>query len=398
MTTSGVDLTPAVIDLILHERGLAYAISDPTLRVVHLGGVGSLFAPDGQDCQGRSMYELMPELIGCEQQMVDILDGRMPRFDLKLLNRDGEAGKTLYLNLINLPHVNAQSQITGIIHILENSTTIGEIGQRLVQQRNELHLLRDQLMQQNEALASANAELTRLDEIKSMFVTIAAHELRSPLASISGYLEMLLAGVFGALPPAQEDALRVVGGEVQHLISITGNLLDATRLEAGRVELDMVPLRLPSLVETVAAQMMPRLETKEQRLEVTLAPDLPLVLCDRMRTMQIISNLLDNACKYTGRRGRITITLGLAAEPGFAQISIGDSGIGIAASDQVHLFKRFFRAESAALAGESGTGLGLHIARSLVELHGGRIWLQSTAGEGTTFFVTLPLADTDNGQ
>ncbi|WP_423226576.1 ATP-binding protein [Candidatus Amarolinea aalborgensis] len=390
------ELDISIAHLLFQERRLAYAMSDAALRVVRLGGELSLFGCADKDCVGLSVYDLVPELIGSEQEMDNILAGRQPRFELSWLNRDGEE-RTLYLNLINLPHRDAAGQINGLVHLLEDNTSVGETGQHLVQQRNELRLLRDQLLRQNQHLASFNAELKRMDEMKSMFVSIAAHELRSPLTSINGYLEMLLEGMFGALSQAQEEALHIIESSVKHLISITSNLLDATRLEAGRVELILVPSALPLLVQKVVTEMMPQLEAKEQVIEMTIAPDLPPVLCDRMRTLQIIGNLLDNACKYTARGGHISINLALAAEPGFALLAVSDTGVGISANDQLRLFNRFFRAESAYLTSEAGTGLGLHIARGLIELHGGRIWLESAVGRGTTFFVTFLIADEDSG-
>ena len=230
------ELDISIAHLLFQERRLAYAMSDAALRVVRLGGELSLFGCADKDCVGLSVYDLVPELIGSEQEMDNILAGRQPRFELSWLNRDGEE-RTLYLNLINLPHRDAAGQINGLVHLLEDNTSVGETGQHLVQQRNELRLLRDQLLRQNQHLASFNAELKRMDEMKSMFVSIAAHELRSPLTSINGYLEMLLEGMFGALSQAQEEALHIIESSVKHLISITSNLLDATRLEAGRVEL-----------------------------------------------------------------------------------------------------------------------------------------------------------------
>lgn len=394
MTNYELDIS--IAQLLFQERRLAYAMSDATLRVVRIGGELSLFGCADKDCVGSSIFDLVPELIGSEQEMDNILAGRQPRFELSWLNRDSEE-KTLYLNLVNLPHRDAAGQINGLVHLLEDNTSVGETGQHLVQQRNELRLLRDQLLRQNQHLASFNAELKRMDEMKSMFVSIAAHELRSPLTSINGYLEMLLDGMFGAPSQAQEEALHIIESSVKHLISITSNLLDATRLEAGRVELILVPFALPLLVHKVVTEMMPQLEAKEQVIEMTVAPDLPPVLCDRMRAIQIIGNLLDNACEYTARRGRISINLALAAEPGFVLLAISDTGVGISASDQSRLFNRFFRAESAYLTSEAGTGLGLHIARALIELHGGRIWLESDVGRGTTFFVTFLIADEDSG-
>jgi signal transduction histidine kinase len=174
------ELDMSIAHLLFQERRLAYVMSDATLRVVRLGGELSLFGCADKDCVGLSVFDLVPELIGSEQEMDNILTGRQPRFELSWLNRDG-VGKNLYLNLVNLPHRDAAGQINGLVHLLEDNTSVGETGQHLVQQRNELRLLRDQLLRQNQHLASFNAELKRMDEMKSMFVSIAAHELRSPV-------------------------------------------------------------------------------------------------------------------------------------------------------------------------------------------------------------------------
>jgi signal transduction histidine kinase len=132
--------------------------------------------------------------------------------------------------------------------------------------------------------------------------------------------------------------------------------------------------------------------TKAQHLALQDAPDLPQALCDPTRAAQIIGNLLGNAIKYTPREGLIRITVDLAPEEGFLQVSVADNGVGIAPEDQDKLFRRFFRAASATQTRASGTGLGLYIARSLVELHGGRIWLDSDPSTGSVFYVTFPIS------
>lgn len=395
MTNHESNMSVTVARWLFQERRLAYAITNAALQIEQIGGVVGLFDFAGQAGVGVSIYDLVPELIGSEQAMADLLTGTLPRFELTWLNRGDRDGRTIYLNLLSLPHYDAGHQITGVLYIMEDSTLAGVLSQRLVQQRNELRLLRDQLLHQNQDLASINAELKRLDEMKSMFVSIAAHELRSPLASIAGYVEMLLDEVFGAISDKQTEVLHVVESGVQRLMSISSNLLDATRLEAGRVELSLVSTDLSSLVNRVMTEMKPQLEAKKQQFTLDVAPDLPPVLCDRTRATQIIGNLLSNAIKYSGRGSRITIGLAPAAESGFVQITVSDNGVGIAESDQGRIFNRFFRGENAHLTGETGAGLGLHITRGLVELHSGRIWLQSQLGQGSTFFVTLPIADDD---
>jgi signal transduction histidine kinase len=123
-----------------------------------------------------------------------------------------------------------------------------------------------------------------------------------------------------------------------------------------------------------------------------IAPDLPPALCDKNRATQIIENLLSNAAKYTPRGGQITVKTAPAQEEGFLEIAVIDNGVGISVEDQAKIFSRFFRTKSAAAVGASGAGLGLYITRSLVELHGGRIWFESKLGEGSTFHATFPIA------
>jgi len=295
--------------------------------------------------------------------------------------------------MVDLPYRDPTGQITGLVHLVQDATEAGVLQQRLTQHRNELRLLDEQLSHQNLELAAANAELRRLDELKSQFISVAAHELRNPLSSIIGYVEMLLEADLGPLTDKQRECLEIVQRSGRRLLDITNNLLDVTHIETGRVELVLRPTDLPALMEEVAVELGPQLEAKSQRLILRAIPGLPPALCDEARAAQIIGNLLSNASKYTSEGGLITLSMAYAAEEGFLQLCVADTGVGISAADQGKLFQRFFRAESAQLTGASGAGLGLHITRSLVELHGGRIWCESELNKGSKFCVTFPIAD-----
>ena len=382
-----------VAQLILQDRKIAYAITDRNLNVVEVSGAVNILWNSRQTSLGRSLLDLVPELVGSEAMLAAILAGELPRFELAWVNRETAEGHTIYLTLVDLPYRDQTERITGLIHLVEDVTEMGTIDQRLAQQRNELRLLRDQLARQNLELTAANAELQRLDEMKSTFVSVAAHELRTPLAPISGYMEMLLDEDFGPLTDDQRERLEIVERNVRRLLTITNSLLDVTRIETGRVELLLQPADLPALVEAVAAEFGPQLEPKAQRLTLRASPGLPPALCDETRAMQIIGNLLSNASKYTPQGGLISITVAPAEEEGFLQVSVTDNGVGIPAEDQPKLFNRFFRAKSAVLTRASGAGLGLYITRALVELHDGRIWFESEPGKGSTFYVTFPVAD-----
>jgi signal transduction histidine kinase len=382
-----------VSELILRDRGIAYAITGLDLKIIEVGGpVDDIYGRD-RACPGRPLIDLVPELIGSESVLTDILASRLPRFQLGWVNRESSAGQTIYLNMVILPYRDSSEEIVGLLHVMEDVTEMGKIDQQLAQQRNELRLLRDRLARRNLQLAAANAELQRLDELKSQFVSIAAHELRAPLTSAVGYVEILLEEDPDPLTGQQREFLEIVQSSSQRLLKITRDLLDVTRIEAGRVDLVLQPTALSGLVEAVVAEFRPQLQAKDQRLALRVAPDLSPVLCDETRTAQVIGNLLSNASKYTPEGGLITITVATAAEDGFLQVSVSDTGVGISTEDQAKLFNRFFRAKSASLTEASGAGLGLHIARALVELHGGRIWLESELGKGSAFHVTLPIAN-----
>ncbi len=389
----GAIMNPTVIDRILQDRRIAYAITDRDLNVLEVGGLADEFCRDHDTCVGRPLLELIPELIGSEGVLANILEGELPRFQLGWINRETDDGQTVYLTMATLPHHDSTGRITGLLHLVEDYTEMGTIDQQLAQQRNELRLLRDKLARQNVDLAIANAELERLDDVKTMFVSVAAHELRTPLTPITGFLEMLLDEEFGPLANLQREPLEIVSRSTKRLEALTNDLLDLTRLEAERLAVVLNSTDLSALIESVAAEYKPQLNAKSQHLTVHIQPDVPPALCDEARASQIIGNLISNASKYTLDGGEITVSLTLAEEEGFVQVSVTDTGVGISAEDQERLFERFFRAKSAGAARAPGTGLGLYITRSLVELHGGEVWFESEIGKGSAFHVTFPIAD-----
>jgi signal transduction histidine kinase len=393
MSGQGHGMDSTIARLILQSRKIAYAITDDVLNVVEVGGEADILCSDRGTCLGQSLLDLAPELIGLEELMADILDGDLPRFELAWANRETSDGQTVYLTMVALPHHDQMGRIAGILHVVQDVTEMGMVDRQLAQSRNELRLLQDQLTCQNAELAAANAELRRLDELKSAFVSVAAHELRTPLAPIRGYVEVLLDEDVGRLNDDQRAYLEAVERSARRLLTLTSNLLDVTRIEAGRVELVLQPTDLSALVTAVAVEYGRQLESRAQQFTLLISSDLPPVLCDEARAAQIVGNLLSNASKYTSPGGQIVVTVRPAAEDGFIEVSVADNGVGIPLEDQPKLFDRFFRARSAVLTRASGAGLGLCIVRSLIELHGGRIWFESELGKGSTFYVTFPIAD-----
>ena len=277
--------------------------------------------------------------------------------------------------------------------LVEDVSKQGVQQQHVMQNYNDLLLLQRELAHKNLQLAAANAELQSLAELKSAFVSVAAHELRNPLAVIQGYADMLLGDPAGDLTARQRDGLEIVKRSSVHLLEITNNLLDLARIELGRVDLLLQPLELERLIWAVVREFQPRLDAAGQQVDVRVDPGLPLALCDETRACQILRNIVSNAHKYTPPLGQIGIHLGWADRPHELLVTISDTGVGIPAEDQPKLFSRFFRARNAAQTGASGTGLGLHITRLLVELHGGRVWFESRALQGTIFYITFLVAN-----
>lgn len=230
-----------------------------------------------------------------------------------------------------------------------------------------------------------------VDRIKSEFVSTVSHELRTPMTSIKGYADLMLMGVAGSMTDPQTRYLKVIKNNADRLSMLVNDLLDISRIETGKTELDLRPLDIPQIVEQIVdGHLRGRIEHESKPINVTteMAPSLPLVYADYARVVQILTNLLDNAFHYTPQDGQIKISATPNRE--FVAINITDTGIGIAQDNQKKIFDRFFRAEDDAVQQVAGTGLGLAIVASLVEMHGGRITVDSALGQGSTFTVLLP--------
>jgi len=232
-----------------------------------------------------------------------------------------------------------------------------------------------------------------VDRLKSEFVATVSHELRTPMTSIKGYADLLLMGAAGALNENQTRFLEIVSSNTERLSILVNDLLDISRMEAGRVSLSLQPLDLREIAASVMGEVArhSQVEKREMDLKLDAPPDLPRVYGDLERVHQILSNLLDNAYRYSPEKGHITVHL--KKVEGEVQVDVIDNGVGIAPEDQDRIFERFFRGENPLVLATPGTGLGLPIVKQLVNMHKGRICVKSTgiAGEGSTFSFTLPL-------
>ncbi len=226
------------------------------------------------------------------------------------------------------------------------------------------------------------------ERAKSDFVTNVSHELRTPLTSIVGYTSFLLNRAMGPLTEQQENFVRIIHSNGQRLVTLVNDILDASRIESGRLELNIQPVHLDVVAREVIDMFKPQSEQKRLELTLDMADSVRPVLGDAMRLAQVLTNLVSNACRYTPADGQITVSITCPGDS--VRVDVTDTGIGIEPDDQVKIFQRFYRVSSAASFECNGTGLGLPITKMLVEMHGGRLWVNSTVGKGSTFTFVLP--------
>ncbi len=239
-------------------------------------------------------------------------------------------------------------------------------------------------------------ELTRANEARSEFVSIVAHELKNPMTSMRGYTDLLLKGVVGPVNEQQADFLNTIFSNVMRMETLVSDLNDLTKQQTNNLRLEIAPVRLrEALDETLRAQER-LIADKDQTLVVDIPDDLPPVAGDFNRLIQIMTNFVSNANKYTAEGGTITIRAEVSRDPQSAgqvvHCAISDTGIGMSEEDVAQLFVPYFRSDDPRTQDQPGTGLGLAITRGLIEQHGGRVWVESSLNEGTTFHFTLPLA------
>lgn len=246
-------------------------------------------------------------------------------------------------------------------------------------------------------VAERTSELVEANRFKSEFLANVSHELRTPLTAIIAFAEVLGRPSTGQLNPQQREYLKDMTESAQELLGMINDLLEMSRIEAGRIDLRPEAFRLDLTVERVLDVLRPLAQNKGVSLEFPGPGEVDWVVADESKVRQVLMNLVGNAVKFTPLGGRVTVSLSRlrSPDPGVL-VSVSDTGIGIREEDQEMIFEKFGQVgRGPAGGGIRGTGLGLSLAKHLVELHGGRIWVQSQPGQGSTFCFTLPLEEVD---
>ncbi|MGE5591714.1 MAG: ATP-binding protein [Bacillota bacterium] len=285
---------------------------------------------------------------------------------------------------IEAAHAAAGKEIAELATVLDGMT--GEI-------RASQTALEERVEQRTRQLREANQELTRARQFQADFLAAVSHDLRTPLTSVIAQAEILLDQDMGRLTPAQEEFLRDILGSGRDLVTMINDLLDLAKIEAGKSELSPEDCDPADLISEVVGSVVPLAERAGLTVE-SRSGDLPVVRWDRQKVRRVLLNLLSNAIKFTPAGGRVRVVAQKAELHGHpaVRIDVIDTGVGIAPEDQVAVFEAYRQVGRAAKGTMGGTGLGLPLARQLVELHGGVLSLQSQLGQGSAFTVLLPVA------
>jgi len=306
--------------------------------------------------------------------------------DLYAVRKDGTEF-AVDINLSPLPEGTEQGHVMCVLRDVSQRRGAEEkirvLNQRLERRSSEL-------AEANQELSERNQEVERANRLKSEFLASMSHELRTPLNTILGFSELLSEESAGALNEKQKRFLTHIQRDASHLLELINDVLDLSKIEAGRLELRLEKFAMAVAVAEVLTSIRPLAATKSISLDSYLDTQLALQ-ADRLRFKEILYNLLSNAIKFTPSGGRVWIESSIL--DGSVCILVGDTGIGIAPEDQQPIFESFRQASATTKGVREGTGLGLAITKRLVEHHGGRIWLESEPGKGSRFFFTLPLSE-----
>jgi signal transduction histidine kinase len=238
-------------------------------------------------------------------------------------------------------------------------------------------------------LRRSNAQLQKLDEAKDEFISMASHQLRTPLTSIKGYLSMMVEGDVGDVTPEQKDVLGEAFISSERMVRLIGDFLNVSRLQTGKFIIDKRPVDMAQLVQREIDNLIPNAAARGMKFIYSVPKNIPLLDVDGSKLQQVIMNFCDNALYYSKDNGEITVSLKKKTD--CVEFTVKDSGIGVPAAEQAHLFNKFFRATNARRARPDGTGVGLFLAKKVVDAHDGAILFSSKEGKGSTFGFRLPL-------
>ncbi len=324
--------------------------------------------------------------------LLEAIESGQPQW---LLLGESDAGILLGARSQVVAPIRRETQVVGLI-VLESA-------QEMMAQAEAVSFIAR--LVDHAAIAISNAQLysavEQANQAKSEFVSMVSHELKTPMTAMRGYTDLLLAGAVGPVNDAQTNFLNTIRFNIERMQALVTDLADIARIEAGRLSLSFATVSIGKLIQEVVHSLQAQIDAKEQKCFIEVADGLPDVWADRGRLIQILTNLISNANKYSPEGGSMYITTEHVPNrwdeegaPYVVHVAVRDTGFGIKEEDQPKIFSKFFRAEDEEIRNAPGTGLGLNITKTLVEMQGGKIWLESKFRQGSTFHFTVPVAET----
>jgi len=360
------------------DAGLIGMLEDDKIRLMAQQGYEDIFTDPSNGYLPIDMPTIKNAIAGGQSNQISLIS-------------EGQQGILPSAHTQIIIPIRREAQVIGLLLLESTSDSQEDLG--------FLNRLSD-----NAAIAIANAQL--YDEVqranlgKSEFVSFVAHELKNPMTSIKGYSELLAAGSVGGINEMQANFLSTIRANVERMSALVSDLNDNAKIEAGRLRLDFKPVDVSDVVGEAVRSTKRQVDDKKQFIELNLNSQLPHVWADHIRVGQVLTNLVSNAHKYTPEGGKILVgaesTENQWDTEGAKQVVhlwVKDNGIGINMEDQAKIFQKYFRSDDSKAREAPGTGLGLNITKSLVEMQGGRIWFESEFRHGTTFHFTIPVAE-----
>jgi PAS domain S-box-containing protein len=379
------------------------SVADPIVVTDASGATSMMNAP------AERLFTIPPDASAVEQRWVQANDAHFSSFIAGMLvsadqRRIGEVGlvdprtgDAMPVEAIAGKILSDHGELTAVVSILHDRREALEktrLYEQLKQASDELErriqAATADIAQQNELLRRQAIELEQASTLKSQFLANMSHEFRTPLNAILGYTSMLLQGVAGTLPQPAKRQLGRIESNGRHLLTIINEILDISRIEAGRMPLQLSTFQIPQLIDEVKAELEPIILRSRLAVTVNVPKDLRPISTDRQKVKQILLNLLSNALKFTHQG---SVTLAARRVPGEATLalSVQDTGIGIAPVDQERIFEDFRQLDNSPTRAYGGTGLGLSICRRLAQMLNGRLTVESESGRGSTFTLLLPI-------
>lgn len=368
---------------------IAYAFVSSDFRVLRASdNFASVLSLPGERYLGQPLSDIMWEFVGVEEELTAVLDGRLPYLAFERVHRRQLNGQTVYLD-ISITMVHDYELGRGLLLIAEDVTHAAEAEQRLTQNRNELALTK-------ERLAQLNQDLQRLDRMKTLFLSMAAHDLRAPLTIIRAYSDLGQRLLAPQTLDKVREFLRLIYLQTSHMDWLINDFLDLDQIEQGTLRLQLAQNDLNQLIQEVTNLITHLAEGRGLVIEQNLHPQPLLLNVDGIRIQQVLFNLLTNAIKYSKKGGKISVYSGQEGET--AVLRVTDTGIGMSSEEIARAFQLYYRAHTVADISllqyneTRGKGLGLFIVKMLVEAHNGRVTLESERGKGSSVTVYLPMS------